>query len=155
MTGSINSVRPVDFVREKPVGYLQNGEPVWEKIEGSHLDQHADARPLVAEALGKTEVSDDQGFFLNSADLGRVVGTTSCVATSDTDEVAYMMRVQHTATRKPERGFLSRLGLVKRLRRSLGIPSAPMRITSVRCHFGRHTLYAMMALTLSIATSQQ
>lgn len=33
----------------------------------SHLDEHPDARPLVAEALALTQVTDDQGFCLFSA----------------------------------------------------------------------------------------
>ena len=86
--------RPLETVRPDPLGKLANGEYVWEKIDGSHLDQHADVRPLVGEALRQIRVSKDQDRFGTTVDLGRILGTQSCVTTGEGDEIVYMMRIK-------------------------------------------------------------
>lgn len=116
---------PVPFVRSSPVGQLANGEYVWEKVDGSHLDEHPDARPLVAEALEKIQVGDDQGFFIDSADLGRIVGGTSCVPTGDDDNVVYMMRTK-------EDGSPARAGFTRFVRGRDPIPTSFVTVLAFR-----------------------
>lgn len=119
-----------DWLRPDPVGNLADGSPVYEKVEGSHLDEHADARPLVEEALSKItptaeELEDGNGFFVRTVEMGRIVGTSSCVATSDSDDVVYAMRVKND-------GSPARAGFTRFVRGREPVDSTKMAVLAYR-----------------------
>lgn len=69
------------------LGTLKGGQKVFDR-PNSHL--HAGVRELLAEALARVETT--AAFHKEAVDFGRIVGETTCVATSGDDEVVYAQR---------------------------------------------------------------
>lgn len=69
------------------LGNLASGEPVYDRYN-SHL--HREIQELLPEVFAG--VSGAGRFIVREHDFGRIVGKSSCVATSGSDEVCYAQR---------------------------------------------------------------
>jgi len=82
----------------------KDGVHVFARTKRGHLLQHTDAMALLPEAISKLElinhpVADDHVASIQF-DMGRIVGNTTCVETSEHDEIVYARRIgRHTVTR--------------------------------------------------------
>lgn len=70
------------------VGILQSGEVV---IDRPNSHNHL-AGEFLREALGLID-SDDRDHLVELVDMGRVIGTSRCVQTTDTDKIVYAHRL--------------------------------------------------------------
>lgn len=57
----------------------------------AHMQQHLDSLPFIQEALDKIDTKN-QEFIKVEIDLGRVIGTTTLVKTTDSDEIVFAIR---------------------------------------------------------------
>lgn len=57
----------------------------------AHMQQHLDSIPFIQEALDKINTKN-QEFVKVEIDLGRVIGTTTLVKTTDSDEIVFAIR---------------------------------------------------------------
>lgn len=73
----------------------KNGERVFFDIEKTnirlHIIENNNLLTLMKEAIEKSDVTGDKVAL--QVDLGRVVGTTSCVPTDENDEIVYAKRI--------------------------------------------------------------
>lgn len=72
------------------LGRLGSGQPVYDRPQ-SHL--HGEVRELLPEALGRINLAGD-AFSVQVVDFEQVVGKTTCVSTSETDEIVYAQRLR-------------------------------------------------------------
>lgn len=90
----IGDIFPVSFdlLRwDAPIlGRLASGELVVD-VANSHVATHGSVLPFLADALAMMS-SDDQEVVISELDMGRVVGESIRVATTDTDEIVYAQR---------------------------------------------------------------
>ena len=68
---------------------LKSGEAVLDRADGSHI--HEGVGQLLPEVLSRVD-SQGREFFKEVVDIGRVVGTKSCVVTGPGDEIVYAQR---------------------------------------------------------------
>ncbi|MBX4198448.1 hypothetical protein KW782_03890 [Candidatus Parcubacteria bacterium] len=82
---------------------LGSGEVVVVK-PGSHLLNHENdgILPLLPEALNRIQ-SGGRDFMEEEIDFGRVIGTTNCVETTETDEIVYAHRMGKDRDQNPRR----------------------------------------------------
>jgi len=74
------------------LGTLADGTPVFDRPD-SHLTGHPEARDLLPEAFARIRQADFQdGEWSGLVDLGRVVGTSSCVRVDAGEPVFYARR---------------------------------------------------------------
>lgn len=73
----------------------KNGEKVWCDVENSNLRLHVIENPnllaCIKEAIEKSDLEGEKVAL--QTDLGRSIGLTSCVRTSDEDEIVYAKRI--------------------------------------------------------------
>lgn len=70
------------------IGKLKNGKEVYDTKDSRWQSAHKIVTPeLLQEALGKIEIDDGQDLFVDSIDMGRVIGKTYCVQTTELDQV--------------------------------------------------------------------
>jgi hypothetical protein len=75
------------------LGDLADGTPVFTKKGPNHLASHPEVAALVPEVLATLTVADFTGRDLNKVvDLGRVVGISTCVETTDGDAIVFARR---------------------------------------------------------------
>jgi hypothetical protein len=60
-------------------------------IQGNHMLAHTDVLPLLPEVLEKID-TNNRTFIKMNVDLGRIVGHTICVPTTEQDEIVYARR---------------------------------------------------------------
>lgn len=70
---------------------LGSGEVVIDRPNSHVATTHQTVLSLLGEALSRI-YSEGRQFIAEEVDLGRIVGETICVATSDTDEIVYAQR---------------------------------------------------------------
>lgn len=70
-----------------------NGIPV--KLNTNHLRAHEDVKPILKEAVTKaieSGISFDTNTFVVTVDMGRTVGRSGLVKTTETDKIEYIVR---------------------------------------------------------------
>lgn len=72
------------------LGFLSSGEKVFDR-PNSHIHDDIDSI-ILTEALGNID-ADGRDFIAESVDLGRTIGKTQCIETSENDEIIYAHRV--------------------------------------------------------------
>ena len=73
------------------VGKTANGFEVYVIVNDEHMKAHADAtNQLIAEAIQKVEYIPT--FWMNSIDMGRIVGKDACVEVTENDDVRWICR---------------------------------------------------------------
>jgi len=76
---------------KKLIGKTKNAYDVYIIINHKHMLAHKDVtHALIAEAVSKVEYLPT--FFMNSIDMGRIIGKDACVKTSDADDVRMVRR---------------------------------------------------------------
>lgn len=76
------------------LGDLSDGTPVFSKKGADHLANHGDVASFLNEGFARLSMSDFNGQnMVKDLDLGRVVGISTCVETTDMDEVVYARRM--------------------------------------------------------------
>lgn len=81
-------------MRSDIIGKTKDGKSVHTcpKTE-EHLKAHPDvSREIIAEAISKITL-DNQQFLIEAIDLKREIGTSSCVSTTDADEIVFARRI--------------------------------------------------------------
>lgn len=71
---------------------LKSADGVVVEINLDHMSQHASVLPLLEEIIPNMKIAGT-GFIKTSIDMGRVVGVTDCVPTTQYDEIVYAKRV--------------------------------------------------------------
>lgn len=71
------------------LGFLSSGEKVFDR-PNSHIHDDIDIATLT-EALGNIDATG-KDFIVESVDLGRTIGKTQCIETSENDEIVYAQR---------------------------------------------------------------
>ena len=72
------------------LGNLQDGTPVFSKLGSDHLVNHQDVIPFLETAFEQTNPNEFNGPNLaKQIEFGRLLGVSTCVETSDEDEVLY------------------------------------------------------------------
>lgn len=80
---------------KKVVGMTANGFEVYVIVNDKHMEAHADAtNELIAEAIQKVEYTPT--FWMNSIDMGRIVGKDGCVEVTENDDVRWICRTGRT-----------------------------------------------------------
>ena len=76
---------------KKFVGKTASGYEVYVLVEDEHMQAHKDAsHELIAEAVSKIEYVPT--FWMNSIEMGRIVGKDACVVTNEKDDVRMICR---------------------------------------------------------------
>ncbi len=80
----------------KFLGESKNGQKVFTEVEntnvGLHIIENPELLDLVSELIRQSEISGENVGI--EYDFGKVIGKTSCVETTDEDEVVYAKRKQ-------------------------------------------------------------
>lgn len=74
------------------LGYLASSQPVYDRPQ-SHMHEQAQLLEVLGEALAKVQPGSGETFLKRAIDLGRVVGKTILVATTDQDVIVFARRV--------------------------------------------------------------
>ncbi len=74
------------------LGNLQSGERLFD-LKQSHMHNVEIVKAHLPHILSTIE-SNGNTFIKHIADTGEIIGTTACVATTDTDEIVYAQRVE-------------------------------------------------------------
>lgn len=70
------------------IGNLKNGKKVYDTKNSHWQSAHKIVtQELLQEAFDKIEINEEQNLFVDSIDMGRVIGKTYCVQTSELDQV--------------------------------------------------------------------
>lgn len=72
---------------------LKTADGVEVKIDSEHMRQHANVLPFLKEIIPNMTVADKGGFIKTSIDMGRVIGVSDCVPTTQYDDIVYAQRV--------------------------------------------------------------
>lgn len=75
----------------KVLGQLKSGQKVIGRTK-SHLVSHKDILPYLKEALSQIEAKNGEKNLKTTIDFGRKIGYTTCVETSNSDEIVYAVR---------------------------------------------------------------
>lgn len=101
---------------KKMVGTTANGYMVYIEVKNEHMLAHDDVSyELIAEAVSKVEY--EPTFWLNTINMGRVIGKDACVETTDRDEICMRCRPGRSIesrmvlNREPEDTTLLTLGM--------------------------------------------
>ena len=77
------------------IGQTANGYNVFMEVNNDHMKAHADAtHSLIAEAIQKIEYTPT--FWMNSIDMGRIIGKDACVEVNEHDDVREICRPGRT-----------------------------------------------------------
>lgn len=78
-------------MKKNKIGTTKNGFDVYVIVNNEHMEAHADVtNKLIAEAISK--VTYKPPFWMNSVDMGRIVGKDSCVEITDEDDTCWTLR---------------------------------------------------------------
>lgn len=76
---------------KKVVGMTANGFEVYVIVNDEHMQAHADAtNELIAEAIRKVHYTAP--FWMNTVDMGRIIGKNACVEIDATDDTRWVCR---------------------------------------------------------------
>ena len=96
-------------LKDSPLGTFGSSDTLlWEQA-GSHLEEHEDARPLLGLALQEIQITEEEemtSFLIREVDMGRVIGRTACVPSTEDDVIEYRVRLKKDGS--PARDYPSR-----------------------------------------------
>lgn len=101
---------------KKKIGKTKNGFDVFVEIQNEHMIAHKDATyDLIAEVIKKVDYIPT--FYMNSIEMGRIVGKDACVETTEKDDICMRCRPgrkiesRMVLNREPEDTTLLTVGL--------------------------------------------